>query len=116
MLIGALGCGGQLFRPAGRPSGFNHQSDLTAHQVYEGGLFCCAVTRPTHKFQIGQTVFLTPSPGLKILEGAYIVTKKLPERQVHATTMFFPHFVGELFGHAGISWAVRFGTFKELKS
>jgi hypothetical protein len=30
--------------------------------------------------------------------------------------MFFPHFVGELFGHAGISWAVRIGTFKELKS
>jgi hypothetical protein len=30
--------------------------------------------------------------------------------------MFFPHFVGELFGHAGISWAVRIGTFEELKS
>jgi hypothetical protein len=32
-----------------------------------------------HKFQIGQTVFLTPS-NRHIPEGAYIVTKKLPER------------------------------------
>jgi hypothetical protein len=35
---------------------------------------------PTHKFQIGQTVFLIPSPGLKIPGGAYVVTRKLPER------------------------------------
>ena len=35
---------------------------------------------PTHKFQIGQTVFLTPFPIQKISGGAYIVTKKLPER------------------------------------
>jgi hypothetical protein len=34
----------------------------------------------THKFQIGQTVFLTPFPIQKISGGAYIVTKKLPER------------------------------------
>jgi hypothetical protein len=34
---------------------------------------------PTHKFQIGQTVFLTPS-NRHIPEGAYIVTKKLPDR------------------------------------
>jgi hypothetical protein len=33
---------------------------------------------PTYKFQIGQTVFLRPS--LSILGGAYIITKKLPER------------------------------------
>ena len=33
---------------------------------------------PTYKFQIGQTVFLSPS--LSIPGGAYIVTKKLPER------------------------------------
>jgi hypothetical protein len=32
----------------------------------------------THKFQIGQTVFLTPS--LAIPGGAYVVTKRLPER------------------------------------
>jgi hypothetical protein len=35
---------------------------------------------PTYKFQIGQTVFLIPSPSLNIPGGAYIVTKKLPER------------------------------------
>jgi hypothetical protein len=35
---------------------------------------------PTYKFQIGQTVFLTPFPSQKILGGAYVVTKKLPER------------------------------------
>jgi hypothetical protein len=33
---------------------------------------------PTHKFQIGQTVFLIPS--LSIPGGAYVVTRKLPER------------------------------------
>jgi hypothetical protein len=35
---------------------------------------------PTHKFQIGQTVFLTASLGRDLPGGAYIVTKKLPER------------------------------------
>jgi hypothetical protein len=35
---------------------------------------------PIYKFQIGQTVFVTPSPSLNIPGGAYIVTKKLPER------------------------------------
>jgi hypothetical protein len=35
---------------------------------------------PTYKFQIGQTVFLTPSIGLNVPGGAYIVTRKLPER------------------------------------
>lgn len=35
---------------------------------------------PTHRFQIGQTVFLRPSLGLNIPGGAYVVTKKLPER------------------------------------
>jgi hypothetical protein len=35
---------------------------------------------PTHKFHIGQTVFLIPVPSLKIAGGAYIVTKRLPER------------------------------------
>jgi hypothetical protein len=35
---------------------------------------------PTYKFQIGQTVFLIPSLALNIPGGAYIVTKKLPER------------------------------------
>jgi hypothetical protein len=35
---------------------------------------------PTHKFQIGQTVFLSPTLGLNIPGGAYIVTRKLPER------------------------------------
>jgi hypothetical protein len=34
---------------------------------------------PTYKFQIGQTVFLTPFPSQKIPGGAYVVTKKLPE-------------------------------------
>jgi hypothetical protein len=33
---------------------------------------------PTHKFQIGQTAFLTAS--LNVPGGAYIVTRKLPER------------------------------------
>jgi hypothetical protein len=33
---------------------------------------------PTHKFQIGQTLFLTAS--LSVPGGAYIVTRKLPER------------------------------------
>jgi hypothetical protein len=35
---------------------------------------------PIYKFQIGQTVFLTPSLGRNVPGGAYIVTKKLPER------------------------------------
>jgi hypothetical protein len=35
---------------------------------------------PIHKFQIGQTVFLSPSLGLNVPGGAYIVTKQLPER------------------------------------
>ena len=35
---------------------------------------------PIYKFQIGQTVFLTPSLSHNIPRGAYIVTKKLPER------------------------------------
>lgn len=34
---------------------------------------------PTHKFRIGQTVFLSPSLFLKVPGGAYIVTRKLPE-------------------------------------
>jgi hypothetical protein len=33
---------------------------------------------PTYKFQIGQTVILRPSPNIP--EGAYTVTKRLPER------------------------------------
>ena len=33
-----------------------------------------------HKFNVGQTVFLTPSLGLNIPGGGYTVTKKLPER------------------------------------
>jgi hypothetical protein len=35
---------------------------------------------PTHKFKIGQTVFLSPSLGLNVAGGAYIVTRQLPER------------------------------------
>jgi hypothetical protein len=35
---------------------------------------------PNYKFQIGQTVFLTASLRRNIPGGAYIVTKKLPER------------------------------------
>jgi hypothetical protein len=34
---------------------------------------------PTHKFKIGQTVFLSPSLGIP--GGAYVVTRKLPERE-----------------------------------
>jgi hypothetical protein len=33
-----------------------------------------------HKFNVGQRVFLTPSFALNIAGGAYVVTKKLPER------------------------------------
>lgn len=32
-----------------------------------------------YKFQIGQTVFITPTLNLNIPGGTYIVTKKLPE-------------------------------------
>jgi hypothetical protein len=35
---------------------------------------------PTHRFHIGQIVFLTPSLDQNISGGAYIITKKLPER------------------------------------
>jgi hypothetical protein len=35
---------------------------------------------PTNKFHIGQTVFLLPSVILGMPGGAYIITKKLPER------------------------------------
>jgi hypothetical protein len=34
---------------------------------------------PSYKFQIGQTVFLSPSFSRNIPGGAYIVTRKLPE-------------------------------------
>jgi len=34
----------------------------------------------TYRFQIGQTVFLSPSLSQNVTGGAYIVTKKLPER------------------------------------
>ena len=37
---------------------------------------------PTHRFRIGQVVFLTPSRERNIPGGAYIITKKLPERDV----------------------------------
>jgi hypothetical protein len=33
-----------------------------------------------HQFHVGQTVFVDRSPTLNISAGAYIVTKKLPER------------------------------------
>jgi hypothetical protein len=36
-------------------------------------------TMPTHKFKIGQTVFLSPSLGIP--GGAYVATRKLPERE-----------------------------------
>jgi hypothetical protein len=35
---------------------------------------------PLYKFQIGQTVFLTAFLSQNIPGGAYVVTKKLPER------------------------------------
>jgi len=35
---------------------------------------------PSYKFAIGQTVFLLPSLIRRIPGGAYVVTKKLPER------------------------------------
>jgi hypothetical protein len=35
---------------------------------------------PTHKFHVSQTVYLNPSHALNVSGGAYIVTKKLPER------------------------------------
>jgi hypothetical protein len=34
----------------------------------------------THKFRVGQTVFIQPSLRLNFPGGPYIVTKKLPER------------------------------------
>ena len=50
---------------------------------------------PTYKFQIGQTVFLTPSIGLNVPGGAYIVTRKLPERdgefQYHVNSVNEPY-------------------------
>ena len=35
---------------------------------------------PVHKFRVGETVFLHRSLHLNIPGGAYLVTKKLPER------------------------------------
>jgi hypothetical protein len=35
---------------------------------------------PTHRFHIGQVVFLKPSRDLNLPGGAYTITKKLPER------------------------------------
>jgi hypothetical protein len=43
-------------------------------------LFWAGCIMPTYKFQIGQTVFLTAFLRQNIPGGAYIVTKKLPER------------------------------------
>ena len=40
----------------------------------------CWGAMPTHKFHIGQTVFLDASLARNIPGGAYIVTKELPER------------------------------------
>jgi hypothetical protein len=40
---------------------------------------CVAIasdTMPTHRFKIGQTVFLSPSLGLNVVGGAYIVTRQ----------------------------------------
>jgi hypothetical protein len=34
----------------------------------------------SYRFQIGQTVFLSPSLSKNVAGGAYIVTRKLPER------------------------------------
>jgi hypothetical protein len=35
---------------------------------------------PDHKFQVGQTVFLHRSPLLNMPDGAFVVTRRLPER------------------------------------
>jgi hypothetical protein len=35
---------------------------------------------PTHKFKIGQIVFLRPSLARNVPGGVYIITKRLPER------------------------------------
>ena len=35
---------------------------------------------PSHKFRVGQTVFVDPSISQNIPGGAYVVTGKLPER------------------------------------
>jgi hypothetical protein len=48
-----------------------------------------------HKFHIGQTVFLLPVPSLKIPGGAFIITRKLPERDgefvYHVKSATEPH-------------------------
>jgi len=42
----------------------------------------------THKFKIGQMVFLSPSLGHNIPGGTYIITKRLPE-QYSTMSVFF---------------------------
>jgi len=54
------------------------QTTLAVMGYNGGGLRGCVM--PTYKFQVGQTVFVTPSLVLNIPGGAYTVTKKLPER------------------------------------
>ena len=56
-----------------RLSRANRQALRTGKMTGPGGM-------PIYKFQIGQTVFLTPSLSQNISGGAYIITKKLPER------------------------------------
>ena len=45
-----------------------------------GWFFARGRAMPTHRYHIGQIVFLEPSRGLNISGGVYIITKKLPER------------------------------------
>jgi hypothetical protein len=58
------------------------------------------LVEPTmHKFDIGQTVFLVPVPGLKIAGGAYIITRRLPERDGQ-----FVYQVKSTPSHTSASW------------
>jgi len=41
----------------------------------------CDDYMPIHKFQVGQTVFLSPSLSRNVPGGEYTVTKRLPERE-----------------------------------
>jgi hypothetical protein len=56
---------------------------------------------PTHKFKIGQTVYLRPSRDQNIPGGAYIITQKMPEHdgefEYRVRSMSEPHerVVGE---------------------
>jgi hypothetical protein len=63
--------------PISKPKPF--VSSVSIVHDHSAWLFARGRAMPTHKFKIGETVFLEPSRDQNLPGGAYIVIKKLPE-------------------------------------